>query len=109
MTKKRGKIENLVPFVKGTDVRRNLKGPPKKLPHIDELLDKVLGAEKDGVSACERILVALQKMAEKGDTRAAEIMLDRAFGKAKQQIELTSKVINVIIPIKPIIKSDGTV
>lgn len=79
--------ENLnkrVPFVKG-DPRINRKGAPK-LPEINALLSKVLGEEKDGISAAELILKALRLKAAKGDVRAIELMLDRAYGKAPQTI-----------------------
>lgn len=60
----------------------NPKGRPKKLPEIDELMFEVLGNE-DGTEAKE-ILNALVTKAKKGDVRAAEVLLDRAYGKAKQ-------------------------
>jgi len=62
-------------------------GRPRKLPELDKLLADVLGEEKDGVSAAEAILKALRLKASKGDVRAAEIILDRAYGKARQTIE----------------------
>jgi hypothetical protein len=65
----------------------NPKGRPPKLPQLDVLLDKVLGEEKDGLTAAEAILKALRMKASKGDVRAAEVLLDRAYGKAKQTME----------------------
>jgi len=47
----------------------------------------VLGEEKDGIEAAKAILMALRAKATKGDVRAAEVLLDRAYGKAKQTIE----------------------
>jgi hypothetical protein len=71
---------------------------------LDKLLADVLGEEKDGVSAAEAILKALRLKASKGDVRAAEIILDRAYGKSRQVIDnnindqrevtITRKVIN---------------
>ena len=99
--------ENLKPFKKGKDPRRNLKGAPPKLPHLEALLADVLGEEKDGVEAAKVILMALRAKATKGDVRAAEVLLDRAYGKAKQSHELTgangselnlSPTINVLPP-----------
>ncbi len=79
-------IENLKPFKKGQSGNPN--GRPPKLPELDKLLDKVLGVENaGGITAAERILEALEKKATKGDVRAAEVLLDRAYGKAKQAIE----------------------
>lgn len=75
----------------------NPNGRPKKLPQLDVLLDSVLGEEKDGISAAEAILKALRMKASKGDVRAAEVLLDRAYGKPKQSIE------NKVLTDKPII------
>lgn len=76
------------PFKKGGDPRINKNGRPPKLPQLDVLLAKVLGEEKDGKNAAEVILMALRARATKGDIRAAELLLDRAWGKARQSIEL---------------------
>ena len=65
----------------------NLNGAPKKLPEIDKILADVLGEEKDGIEAAKAILMALRAKATKGDVRAAEVLLDRAYGKAKQVID----------------------
>ena len=62
----------------------NPNGRPRKLPELDKLLADVLGEEKDGITAGEAILKALRAKATKGDVRAAEVLLDRAYGKAKQ-------------------------
>jgi hypothetical protein len=67
----------------------NPKGRPPKLPQLDVLLDKVLGEEKDGLTAAEAILKALRMKASKGDVRAAEVLLDRAYGKAKQTMDVS--------------------
>lgn len=66
----------------------NPKGRPPKLPQLDVLLAKVLGAEKNGVTEAERILLAMKKQANKGNVRAAELILDRSFGKVAQTMEL---------------------
>lgn len=79
--------ENLKPFKKGVDPRRNAKGRPPKLPDLDKLLDKVLGEEKDGLTAMEAILKAMRAKAAKGDIRAGEALLERAYGKPKEKIE----------------------
>ena len=77
----------------------NEKGRPKKLPEIDKLLADVLGEEKDGIEAAKAILMALRAKATKGDVRAAEVLLDRAYGKAKQVIDATVREAS---PFKPI-------
>ncbi len=77
-------IQNLKPFKKGQS--GNPKGRPK-LPDLKAAIAKVLGEEKEGNSALEAILKAQRMKAAKGDTRAAEFLLDRGYGKAKQVIE----------------------
>jgi hypothetical protein len=79
---------NLKPFKKGRS--GNPKGRPKKLPELDKLLADVLGDEKDGVSAAEAILRAIRAKATRGDVRAAEVLLDRAWGKVKSHVDITS-------------------
>ena len=79
----------------------NPKGRPKKLPELDKLLADVLGEEKDGVTAADAILRKLRAMAASGNIRAAEVLLDRAYGKAKQAIDLTSTTPSVVINVKP--------
>jgi len=77
----------------------NPNGAPKKLPEIDKILAEVLGEEKDGIEAAKAILMALRAKATKGDVRAAEVLLDRAYGKARQVIDATVREAS---PFKPI-------
>ena len=77
----------------------NMDGRPKKLPEIDKILAEVLGEEKDGIEAAKAILMALRAKATKGDVRAAEVLLDRAYGKARQVIDATVREAS---PFKPI-------
>jgi hypothetical protein len=74
-------------FVKGKS--GNPKGRPK-LPDISEALAKILADEKDGYTALEATLMALRAKAVKGDIRAAEALLDRAFGKPRQSVDHTT-------------------
>jgi hypothetical protein len=62
---------------------------------LDKLLADVLGEEKDGVTAAEAILKALRAKAAKGDIRAAEVLLDRGYGKAKQQVDMNISSVDV--------------
>jgi hypothetical protein len=105
-------IENLQPFKKGQSGNPN--GRPKKLPELDKLLANVLGEENaNGVTAAEAILMALRAKAAKGDIRAAEVLLDRGYGKAKQSIDLNADVtsrftmIDDIQPVPPPIDEAG--
>jgi len=80
--------ENLKPFKKGQS--GNPKGRPK-MPDLSEAISKILNDEKDGKTALDAILAALRAKAAKGDVRAAQELLDRAYGKAKQHIEHTGQ------------------
>lgn len=81
--------QNLRPFKKGQS--GNPKGRPKKLPQLDVLLADVLGEEKEGTTAAQAILMAIRAKATKGDVRAAELILNRAYGRPKENVDLTSK------------------
>ena len=96
----RGKIEPR--WKKGESGNPN--GRPPKLPDLHILLANVLGKEnKDGLTAAEEILLALHAKAKKGDTRAAELLLDRGYGKPKQTTDtnITSTEPLVIIRTEP--------
>ena len=91
-------IENLKPFKLGNDDRRNLKGAPKKIPALDTLLAEVLNdTNNEGIEVAKEIILALVTKAKKGDTRAIEIILDRAYGKASQNLILDGGI-NFRIP-----------
>ena len=79
-----------IPFVKGKS--GNPKGAPRKIPNLDLMLADVLGEDKDGIEAAKAILMAMRNKAIKGDVRAAELLLDRAYGKAKQYVEMQNNV-----------------
>ena len=96
--------DNPKPFVKGQSGNPN--GRPKKLPEIDKLMAEVMGEEKDGITAAQAILNMLRGKAAKGDIRAAQLLFDRAYGKSKQQIDVTTGGEKVTVPT--IIFSDGT-
>ena len=83
-------IENLKPFKPGKDSRRNYKGRPK-MPDLSEAIARILAEEKDGMTALDAILAALRAKAAKGDVRAAQELLDRGFGRAKQSIDHTTQ------------------
>ena len=79
--------DNLKPFKKGFDPRRNLEGAPPKIRSLDVLMAEVIGDE-----GIVNVLEALQKQALKGNVNAIQIMLDRQFGKPKQSLEIDAKV-----------------
>ena len=76
----------------------NPNGRPKKLPQLDKLMAEVMGEEQNGMSAAKAILAKLRQKATAGDVRAAEILLDRAYGKAKQELNITERTIIVESP-----------
>lgn len=77
-----------------------------KLPELHKILADVLGKEgKDGMTAAEEILQALHAKAKKGDTRAAELLLDRAYGKPKQTVDNNITAVEPLVIIKT--KEDG--
>ena len=49
---------------------------------------EVLGPNKDGRDGMEIIIEALLKKAAKGDVKAAELLLNRGYGKARQFISM---------------------
>ena len=80
--------EGATPFKKGETGNPN--GRPKKLPKIDDLLSDILGSQDDSDSEAHAILTRLVKDAKNGNVKAAEILLDRAYGKAKLNIDHSS-------------------
>lgn len=92
---KKDRLQNLKPFKPGQS--GNPKGRPKKIPALDDLLAEVLSEEKDGKTAAQVILMALRAKAAKGDVRAAEVLLERAYGKPKQEIKLENEVEQVFV------------
>lgn len=103
------KPENIEPhkFKKGQT--GNPKGRPKKLPELHVLLADVLGEEKDGISAAEAILKSIRAKAAKGDVRAAELLLDRAYGKPKQTSETTLKTTEPLVIVTQKENTEGEV
>lgn len=95
MANKNGNPQNLKPFKKG-----NPGGPgrPHKLPQLDALMAEIMGEEKDGITVAKSILSKLKQKAVAGDLRASEILLDRAYGKAKQELNITERTIIVELP-----------
>jgi hypothetical protein len=74
----------------------NPAGRPPEMPEIDTLLAEVLSEEREGECAAKAILKALLRKAVRGDVRAAEVLLNRAWGKPKEHtdIQLTATPVN---------------
>lgn len=86
----------------------NPNGRPKKLPALDALMEKVMGEEKDGKTAMEAIIAALRAKAARGDVRAAELLLNRAYGKVKEELNINASIATVKeLIIEPVSKDKG--
>lgn len=89
---------------KGNRWKKGESGNPKgrpKLPSMKAIMEAVLGDVQNGKSAAEAIMMAMRNKAIKGDVRAAEFIIDRAYGKAKENIELSGSTNMVIMPQPP--------
>jgi hypothetical protein len=71
--------------------RRNTKGRPK-LPSLQEEMAKLLSEEKEGINALSIILQILRREATKGNIRAIELLLKRAYPEHKQDDEPKAKL-----------------
>lgn len=88
-----------MPFVKGVTpkgakpFKKGQSGNPAgraKLPDLKEAMARALGGDEAGRNHLERILEALRHKAEAGDVRAAELLLNRGYGMAKQNVDITT-------------------
>lgn len=91
--KSRG-LANLKPFKKGQS--GNPAGMKKGYKHLKTVTREILGTvivRRNGEDKTyqEEILLKLSEKARAGDTKSAEILFDRADGKAKQSIEHTGE------------------
>lgn len=64
--------------------RINKKGRPK-LPSLQEEMAKLLSEEKDGMNALSIVLQILRREATKGNVRAIELLLRRAYPEHKTE------------------------
>jgi hypothetical protein len=55
---------------------------------VSDYFKSVLYSVKDGVTLAERILIKQGELAEKGDSKAAEFLFDRAYGRPTQNIQV---------------------
>jgi len=73
----------------------NPNGQPRKLPRLDVILTHVLGHDEDKPeesSPVNEIITAMLKQAKKGNTTAANLLLDRFAGKVAQKIQMSGGV-----------------
>jgi hypothetical protein len=78
---------NLTPWRKGQS--GNPKGRPP-LPDIREALAEILAEPVEGTLSLYAVLRALRDRAIAGDVRAAEVLLDRCYGKPTQRTDVTT-------------------
>lgn len=104
--------ENLKPFKKGHDSRRNLEGAPRKwisqlkdngygnseindciLVMLSMTLDELADVYKNSKATIleKGVANALRKSLEKGSLYSIETLLSRAIGKPKESIDHTTK------------------
>lgn len=95
------KPENVIPHKWKKGQSGNPNGRPKKIPELKEIIANVLGDSKDGKTAAEAILMSLRAKALRGDVRAAELLLDRAYGKVKSDMDLAINLSEVRKPKPP--------
>lgn len=75
-------------FQKGNTIGR-LGGRPPKLPSLEEAVARVLGeVNSKGVTALDVIMERMKKSAKAGNLKAAALIFDRGYGRAKQFIEV---------------------
>lgn len=79
--------DKIAPFKWKKGQSGNPNGRPKKLPAMKDLMNLMLGAEKDGKSDAESILEVIKSRAKKGDIKAAEFLFHYAYGKPTQKVE----------------------
>jgi hypothetical protein len=81
-----------MPFKKGVDPNRNLKGRPKLGDTVAELARKVLAEKDKGVTREIRILNKFATLAEEGSAPHANFIFDRAYGKPQESMNLSGGV-----------------
>ena len=92
--------ENLKPFQKGPDPRRNRKGRPKDLPGLRNLVQSILNeaaTDKAGNAltanghAMTVIEAMTRQMIQSKNPRMAQIILEYAYGKVSAPVEVSGK------------------
>jgi FAD synthase len=100
--------QNLIPFKKGEDKRRNIKGRPRKfilelkdqgykLSEVTDTIEVLISRTEDELkdiyantnsTVLEKVVSsAILKSIKRGDMASIETLLNRAYGKAKEKVE----------------------
>ena len=85
--------DNLKPFVKG-DPRINRKGRPKNFDALRILAQEVLNGKvmtSDGSVAMSRVQIILTDWAQSRDVRKQQALVEIAYGKTPQSLEVSGK------------------
>ena len=82
-------VDNLKPFKKGKDKRRNLKGRTP-MPNLKDAVAKALNEETDTGTVIDSIIFSLISLSKDGNVQAVKELFDRGYGKASQTIEQTN-------------------
>ena len=89
------RIAQLVHFKKG-DPKINRKGQPPKLPDLKAAMARVLGSvDNKGRTGLDQIVDTMKRRAAQGSERAADLLLDRGFGRAAQHVTTENVNYNV--------------
>jgi hypothetical protein len=88
MVWKKGEIpKGAKPFVKD-DPRINKEGRPPALPDLNDILIECLGKNE-----MTEIIKVLRDNARKGGVREMELLLERAYGRVKQDVEVKGNIV----------------
>jgi hypothetical protein len=100
--------QNLIPFKKGDDKRRNIKGRPRKfilelkdqgykLSEVTDSIEVLISMTEEELTdifnnpnstVLEKVVSsAILKSIKRGDMTSIETLLNRAYGKAKEKVE----------------------
>ncbi len=82
---KKQRYANLKPFKKGQSGNPN--GRPKKIPALETILLENMTDEKNGYAYVDLIVKKLRDKAIAGDFKAIEYLLNRIYGKPKDNFK----------------------
>lgn len=83
------RLANLKPQKAG-EPGHNPNGRPKKLPELEKLLIDNMTEEQNGLMAVDAIIKRLRAKAVQGDFKSAEYLLNRMYGKVKDELKVES-------------------
>lgn len=71
-------------------------GRPPRLPDMEEAVARAIGevvtsGKYKGLTDWDMVMMRMKKMAKAGNTKAAQFLADRGYGKAPQSIDITTK------------------